>query len=113
MVACLDDASSFLREVATELLPSVSADTPLMEASLKSQQAVHLAARLHEQIGMEVSATLVFEHPTPRSIAAHVLDSASIAVQRSRRVHLGSPRYHVRHHASRRVLLRQRYLSSS
>lgn len=48
------------------------ADTPLMVSGIKSQQAVRLAARLQEATGVPLSATLVFDHPTPRSIAAHL-----------------------------------------
>ena len=46
--------------------------TPLMDAGLKSSQAVRLAARVRELCGADVSATLVFEHPTPHAIATHL-----------------------------------------
>jgi hypothetical protein len=55
----------------------IIADTPLMEAGIKSQQAVRLAARLRELSGIALSATLIFEHPTPRSIAARLTSTAS------------------------------------
>lgn len=50
----------------------VDPDTPLMEAGVTSQLAVRLAAQLQKLTGTALSATLVFEHPTPRAIAAHL-----------------------------------------
>ena len=50
----------------------VDPDTPLMEAGVTSQLAVRLAAQLKKLTGTALSATLVFEHPTPRAIAAHL-----------------------------------------
>ena len=47
-----------------------------MEAGVKSQQAVRLAARLHELSGAALPTTLIFEHPTPRAIAARAIASA-------------------------------------
>ena len=43
----------------------IDADTPLMEAGVKSQQAVHLAARLQELSGAALSATLIARHDLP------------------------------------------------
>ena len=53
-----------------EITPS----TPLMEAGVDSLAATELANRLQADTGLRLSPTLVFEQPTPRAIAAHVLE---------------------------------------
>ena len=52
----------------------IVASTPLMEAGIDSLAATELAIRLREATGLALSPTLVFERPTPRAIAAHVLE---------------------------------------
>jgi len=52
----------------------VTASTPLMEAGVDSLAATELANRLQAATGLVLSPTLVFEQPTPRAIAAHVLE---------------------------------------
>ena len=52
----------------------IVASTPLMEAGIDSLAATELANQLREATGLVLSGTLVFEHPTPRAIAAHVLE---------------------------------------
>ena len=52
----------------------IVASTPLMEAGIDSLAATELANQLREATGLTLSSTLVFEHPTPRAIAAHVLE---------------------------------------
>ena len=49
------------------------AETPLMEAGVDSLAATELSARLRSLTGVALSPTLIFEHPTPRAIARHVL----------------------------------------
>ena len=53
-----------------EITPS----TPLMEAGVDSLAATELSNRLQADTGLALSPTLVFEQPTPRAIAAHVLE---------------------------------------
>ena len=51
----------------------VTASMPLMEAGVDSLAATELVNRLQAATGLRLSPTLVFEQPTPRAIAAHVL----------------------------------------
>jgi acyl carrier protein len=51
----------------------VTPSTPLMEAGVDSLAATELSNRLQADTGLRLSPTLVFEQPTPRAIAAHVL----------------------------------------
>ena len=53
---------------------SVTASTPLMEAGVDSLAATELSNRLRAVTGLTLSPTLVFEQPTPRAIAAHVVE---------------------------------------
>ena len=59
----------------TASLRIVDADAPLMEAGLRSHQAVQFATRLQEVAGVEQSATLIFEHPSPRAIAKFISEA--------------------------------------
>ena len=62
--------------VAGELLvdaSAIDANTPLMEAGIDSLTATELSSRLHDLTGVALSPTLLFEHPTSRSIAEHVI----------------------------------------
>ena len=52
----------------------IVASTPLMEAGIDSLAATELVHQLREATGLVLSPTLVFECPTPRAIAAHVLE---------------------------------------
>ena len=56
--------------IATELAgTAISSDTPLMSAGLDSIGASELSTRLSERLGTELSSTLLFDHPSLRSIA--------------------------------------------
>ena len=67
---CTINVPTMVREVTAELLPSVSADAPLMEAGLDSLGAVELRKQLEKAAGEEVAVptTLVFDHPTVRQL---------------------------------------------
>jgi len=53
---------------------SVDADAPLMEAGVDSLAATELSSRLRSLTGVALSPTIVFEQPTPRAVAAHLLE---------------------------------------
>eukprot|EP00964_Phaeocystis_antarctica_P064073 scaffold38505_cov69-Phaeocystis_antarctica.AAC.1 len=63
-----------VRELTDDAEASVTASTPLMEAGIDSLAAMELSSRLRAATGLALSPTLVFEQPTPRAIAAHVLE---------------------------------------
>ena len=63
-----------VRELAGASSASVRADTPLMEAGVDSLAATELSSRLRSLTGAALSPTIVFEQPTPRAIAAHLLE---------------------------------------
>ena len=52
----------------------LSAESPLMVGGFDSLAATELTSRLRALAGVPLSATLIFEHPTARAVAAHVLD---------------------------------------
>ncbi|MFE3312938.1 type I polyketide synthase, partial [Embleya sp. NPDC059213] len=51
---------------------SVSADKPLRDLGLDSMAAVELRSRLGATLGLRLPVTLVFSHPTPAALAAHL-----------------------------------------
>ena len=67
-----------VRELTGEATAPLIAETPLMEAGIDSLAATELSSRLRTLTGMTLSSTLVFEHPTPRAIAVHLLESMSV-----------------------------------
>ena len=56
---------------------AISASTPFMEAGIDSFAATELASRLKSLTGVPLAPTLVFDHPTPRSVALHILEEVS------------------------------------
>ena len=63
--------------VVSELLDkpdlSVEPTTPLMEVGIDSLAATEFSSRLRTLTGIALSPTLMFEHPTPRAVAAHLI----------------------------------------
>ena len=62
-----------VRELTGTSVP-LTAETPLMDAGVDSLAATELASRLQTHLSVGLSATIVFEQPTPRAVAAHVLE---------------------------------------
>jgi hypothetical protein len=63
-----------LQELTRVPATSLSSHTPLMEAGVDSLAATELSLRLRSLTGVMLSPTMVFEQPTPRSIAVHILE---------------------------------------
>ena len=51
---------------------NIDKDAPLMEAGIDSIAASELVQQLQSQFDMEVSATLLFDHPSVSSIASYL-----------------------------------------
>jgi acyl carrier protein len=51
---------------------SIDVDTEFDEYGLDSVQAVAISGTLSEHVGEELPATLLYEHPTIRRLAAHL-----------------------------------------
>ena len=62
-------------------ISQASSDTPLMEAGVDSLAATELATRLRNLSGVALSPTLMFEQPSPRAIASHLVDQLAEAGQ--------------------------------
>ena len=81
-----------VRELAGAASEALDAETPLMEAGVDSLAATELSSRLRSLTGVALSPTLVFEQPTARAVAAHLLEqvggagSASVSCSRRRSV---------------------------
>ena len=82
-----------VRELTGASAWALTAETPLMEAGVDSLAAMELSSRLRAVTGVALSATVVFEQPTPRAIAAQVLEetcqdraSSTVPIERHTRV---------------------------
>lgn len=53
---------------------SLAADQPFVACGLDSVRAVEMAAALSEHLGIEVSATAVWDYPTPRRLAQYLTE---------------------------------------
>ena len=59
-----------LKQIASEVIgKDVSVDAPLMDAGLDSIGATELSNKISAQLDTELSPTLLFDHPSLRSIA--------------------------------------------
>ena len=63
-----------VRELTGASEKAVEVETPLMEAGVDSLAATELSSRLKTLSGVVLSPTIVFEQPTPRAVAAHLLE---------------------------------------
>ena len=48
--------------------------TPLMDAGIDSLAATELSSQLQAATGLSLSSTLIFEEPTPRAVASHLVE---------------------------------------
>merc|ERR1712185_455666 len=69
--------SAVLRVVRELTTASLTAEAPLMEAGVDSLAATELSLRLRSLTGVALSPTILFEQPTPRAVAAHLVEQAS------------------------------------
>ena len=59
-----------LKQIASEVInKDVSIDAPLMDAGLDSISATELSNKISAHLSTELSPTLLFDHPSLRSIA--------------------------------------------
>ena len=65
-----------VRELTATPADTLTAETPLMEAGVDSLSATELSSRLRALTGVPLSPTIVFEQPTPRAVAEHLLEQA-------------------------------------
>lgn len=73
--APLQGLVSRLVDIAYELTGTfLSADAPLMSAGLDSMSATELSTRISERLDLELPPTLLFDHPSLRSIANSTLE---------------------------------------
>ena len=72
-----------LKQIASEVInKDVSVDAPLMDAGLDSISATELSNKISAHLNTELSPTLLFDHPSLRSIAnALSLTSGSAPAQ--------------------------------
>ena len=63
-----------VRELTGAAPADLDAETPLMEVGVDSLAATELSSRLRALTGVALSPTLVFEQPTSRAVAAHLLE---------------------------------------
>jgi len=63
-----------VHELGGSVSAEVDADTPLMEAGIDSLAGTELSSRLRALTDIALSSTLLFEQPTPRAVAEHLLE---------------------------------------
>ena len=73
-VESVDGVVRLVNELTAGEDRQIDADTPLMEAGVESLVATEFASRLQSMTSLKPSSTIVFEQPTPRAIAAWILE---------------------------------------
>ena len=68
------------QDLAGDLETPLTAETPLMEAGIDSLAATELTSQLADLAASPLTPTLMFEQPTPRAIAAHILEITELAM---------------------------------
>ena len=71
-----------VQRVVAELTGSsseVGVETPLMQAGVDSLAATELVSRLRSLTGLALAPTLMFEQPSARAVAAHILGQLGLA----------------------------------
>jgi hypothetical protein len=69
--------ATVLRVVSMLTSNAVDVETSLMDAGIDSLAATEFSSRLKAICNVSLSPTLIFDHPTARSVAAHVLEQVS------------------------------------
>ena len=95
-----------LKQMASEVInKDVSVDAPLMDAGLDSIAATELSNKISAHLNTELSPTLLFDHPSLRSIAdALSADSGSAPAQQVEHEQEAPANPTVAHEVSKRVV---------
>jgi hypothetical protein len=63
-----------VREMTSASTTGLTAEAPLMEAGVDSLAATEFSSQLRSLTGVTLSSTIIFDQPTSRAIAAHLLE---------------------------------------